>query len=114
MEYFISIDFGTCNSVISFLEDNNILQIENINNGDVLIPTTIYFLSNELNDNLKIGDLKPNIHYLIGNEANDNVSINKDTEYYFNRALFDTFHLLIGIIIPLIFIYKLYKTRKNN
>jgi molecular chaperone DnaK (HSP70) len=83
MEYFISIDFGTCNSVISFLEDNNILQIENINNGDVLIPTTIYFLSNELNDNLKIGDLKPNIHYLIGNEANDNVSINKDTEYYF-------------------------------
>ena len=85
MEYFISIDFGTCNSVISFLEDNNILQIENIYNGDVLIPTTIYFLSNSLDDNLKITDLKPNVHYLIGSEANDNVSINKDNEYYFSQ-----------------------------
>ena len=27
MEYFISIDFGTCNSVISFLEDNNMTYL---------------------------------------------------------------------------------------
>jgi hypothetical protein len=51
---------------------------------------------------------------IINNNHILSLKMRTDTEYYFNRALFDTFHLLIGIIIPLIFIYKLYKTRKNN
>jgi hypothetical protein len=40
------------------------------------------------------------------------LSMRADTNQVFNRALFDMFNLIIGIIIPLIFIYKLKQFRK--
>lgn len=40
------------------------------------------------------------------------LSMRADTNMAFNRVLFDIFNLTIGIIIPLIFIYKLKQLRK--
>ncbi len=81
--YNICIDFGTCNSVVSYYLDNNILQLEDELTGDVLIPTTIYFISEKITSNLKISDLVYTEHYLIGSSANELFNINKDPEYYF-------------------------------
>ena len=43
MNYNICIDFGTCNSVVSYVEDNVLKQISDDMTGDVLIPSTLYF-----------------------------------------------------------------------
>jgi len=85
----ICIDFGTCNTVISYYDNEleKILQINNDFDGNILIPTTIYFNTETLiNDNIKkkiiknkkIDELEYSIDYNIGN----NVNI-LDSDYYF-------------------------------
>ena len=83
----ICIDFGTCNTVISYYDNEleKILQINNDFDGNILIPTTIYFNTETLiNDNIikkikkKIDELEYSIDYNIGN----NVNI-VDSDYYF-------------------------------
>ena len=106
--YNICIDFGTCNSVITYIEDNNIKQIQNNITGDILIPTTIYFLSSNINSNTKIDDLKPDIDYYIGNGADDLVNSNKDWEYYFFQ-----FKRFLGITSKSINSYKDFLSRYN-
>ncbi len=81
--YNICIDFGTCNSVVSYCLDNNILHLEDELTGDVLIPTTIYFLSDKITSNLKVSELVYTEHFLIGSSANELYTLNKDSEYYF-------------------------------
>jgi hypothetical protein len=54
---YLGIYFGTCNSVISLIQNSNatvnsIQHILNDFSGDVLIPTTIYFYKDEINENL--------------------------------------------------------------
>ena len=45
----LGIDFGTTNSVISYLNDNeNIEYIMEPNTGEILIPSTIYFLNENI------------------------------------------------------------------
>ena len=84
MEYNFSIDFGTSNTVISYLnESSNIEYINDKNNGEILIPSTIYFLKDNINDNDKITDLKYKTHYEIGYSAIDNYKIYNHTNSYF-------------------------------
>jgi molecular chaperone DnaK (HSP70) len=83
MNYNICIDFGTCNSVISYVEDNMLKQIQDDMSGDMLIPSTLYFISSNIKKNTKISELEPDIDYLIANVATEQANINKDYEYYF-------------------------------
>lgn len=82
-EFNICIDFGTCNTVISYTQADNICQIPDEITGDVLIPTTIYFISEKITSNIKTSDLTYLEHYLIGSAANELYLTNKDLEYYF-------------------------------
>jgi len=79
----ICIDFGTCNSVVSYIIDEKISQLTEDSIGDVLIPTVIYFDSTKITSDTKISDLIYCEHYWIGSIANDLYSSNKDPEYYF-------------------------------
>ncbi len=82
----ICIDFGTCNTVISYTDENNMIKhIFNPVTGDILIPTTLYF--NNLENINNIDDLKFNKNYIIGTSAND--FMNDNTHYYcqFKRFL---------------------------
>lgn len=106
--YYICIDFGTCNTVISYILDNNLIQIQENITGDILIPTTLYFISENITENIKIDDLKPNIHYIIGNSANDLINTNKDWEYYFFQ-----FKRFLGITSKSIDIHKIFLQRYN-
>jgi molecular chaperone DnaK (HSP70) len=81
--YNICIDFGTCNSVISYIEDDTLKQIYDEVSGDVLLPTTIYFISDNIKHNDKLSDFLPDSQYIIGSAANDLVNINKDWENYY-------------------------------
>ena len=46
----ICVDFGTCHTVISYIDENNdIKHILNEITGDILIPTIIYFPNGENN-----------------------------------------------------------------
>lgn len=63
----ISIDFGTCNTVISYYANNSIHNFYNPHNGDILIPSTITFLD-ILPENKN--NLIPNEHYIIGEKDN--------------------------------------------
>lgn len=84
MNYNFSCDFGTSNTVISYL--NNSSNIEYINDeitGDILIPSTIYFLNDEINEDLQYEDLEFNKHYMIGNSAKENYNMFKNGEAYF-------------------------------
>lgn len=83
MDYNICIDFGTCNSVISYIEDGILKQIQDDVTGDILIPSTIYFNNNEMNISKKITELEPEKDYLIGTSATINANSNKNWEYYF-------------------------------
>ena len=106
--YNICIDFGTCNSVITYIEDNNIKQIHNNINGDILIPTTIYFLSSNIKPDTKIDDLKPDIDYFIGNVADELVNSNKEWDFYFFQ-----FKRFLGITSKSINSYKDFLSRYN-
>ena len=79
----ICIDFGTCNTVVSYTVDDNIFQLSDEISGDVLIPTIIYFVSDKINSNTKVSELTYLEHYFIGSVGNDLYLTNKDYEYYF-------------------------------
>ena len=66
MNTYISIDFGTCHSVISYI-DNEEFKINHIFDrisGDVLIPTTIYF---NLTEEKSVNNFEYNKDFYIGN-----------------------------------------------
>jgi molecular chaperone DnaK (HSP70) len=79
----LSIDFGTCNTVIAYKSDDKLLHILDEVSGDVLIPSTILFIKDEINSNLKVGDLQINKHFIIGNGAKDAFNFKKDHSSYF-------------------------------
>ncbi len=81
--YNLCIDFGTCNTVISYSSQDQILQITDDITGDILIPTTIYFDKDKITSTIKSDDLKYLEHYWIGSGANDLFNANKDTSFYF-------------------------------
>lgn len=84
MNYNFSCDFGTSNTVISYLnESSNIEHIQDEITGDILIPSSIYFLNDEIDENIKIEDLEYKKHYVIGNSAKENYKIFKNNDSYF-------------------------------
>jgi len=108
MNYNICIDFGTCNSVISYVEDGILKQIQDDMNGDVLIPSTIYFTQSNIRIGTKISDLNCGVDYLIGNVGSAQANINKDWEYYFFQ-----FKRFLGITSKSIDSYKDFLTKYN-
>jgi molecular chaperone DnaK len=74
----ISIDFGTSNSVISYLENDTLKNITD-DNSNVLIPSTIYFMEEEITDS----NLEYKKHYFIGNSANEYYNMYKNHNCYF-------------------------------
>ncbi len=108
MNYNICIDFGTCNSVISYIEDGILKQIQDDITGDVLIPTTIYFIFSNILINKKISDLEPEQDYIIGNGAIDLVNSNKDWENYFFQ-----FKRFLGITSKSVNSYRDFLQRYN-
>ena len=77
MNYNICIDFGTCNTVISYFQDNNLLQIIDDYSGDVLIPTTLFFIKENLVNKINLSDIEYGIDYYIGYNANEHFFSNK-------------------------------------
>lgn len=83
---YICIDFGTCNSVISYYDTSisKILQLNNEQTGDVLIPSSLFFIYDNINNISDINDLEYEKHYCIGSEANELYRTNSnDYQYYF-------------------------------
>ena len=86
---YLAIDFGTCNSVISLIQNSSANSVNSIQHilddfsGDVLIPTTIYFYKDEIDENLSINDFVYTKHYIIGYGANEALSQQKIYENYF-------------------------------
>ena len=85
---YLAIDFGTCNSVISLIQNSNssvnsIQHILDDFSGDVLIPTTIYFYKDAIDENLSINEFVYTKHYIIGHGANEALSQQKIHENYF-------------------------------
>ena len=78
-----SIDFGTCNTVIAYKSHDKVLHILDEVSGDVLIPTTILFMKDEITSELKFSDLQINKHFIIGNGAKDAYNFKKDHSNYF-------------------------------
>ena len=108
MNYNICIDFGTCNSVISYVEDNVLKQISDDMTDDVLIPSTLYFISSNIKINTRISQLEPEIDYLIGSVATTQANSNRDIEYYFFQ-----FKRFLGITTKSVNRYKDFLTRYN-
>ena len=108
MDYNICIDFGTCNSVVSYIEDGILKQIQDDITGDVLIPTSIYFINSEIKINKKFIDLEPELDYLIGSASNDLINSNKDWENYFFQ-----FKRFLGITSKSVNTYKDFLLRYN-
>jgi molecular chaperone DnaK (HSP70) len=78
----IAIDFGTCNTVISYFKNNQINHINNSITGDVLIPTTLYFDELVINEE-GVGNMINNKHYYIGSVANEQYNYSKNEKLYF-------------------------------
>lgn len=108
MNYNICIDFGTCNSVISYVDDNVLKQISDDMTGDVLIPSTLYFISSNVKINTRITELEPEIDYLIGSVATTQANSNRNLEYYFFQ-----FKRFLGITSKSVDGYKDFLTRYN-
>ena len=106
--YNICIDFGTCNTVVSYIQDLNIKQIQDNTTGDILIPSTIYFISQNIILNKKIDDFEPDIDYYIGNSADELINSNKDWDYYFIQ-----FKRFLGITSKSIDLYKNFLSKYN-
>ena len=106
--YNICIDFGTCNTVVSYIQDFNIKQIQDNTTGDILIPSTIYFISQNIILNKKIDDFEPDIDYYIGNSADELINSNKDWDYYFIQ-----FKRFLGITSKSIDLYKNFLSKYN-
>ncbi len=87
----IAIDFGTCNTVISYISNTTSAQINHIVDniiGDVLIPTTLYFdydnlVSDDRGEGVSISNLINNKHYYIGSVANEQYNYTKNEKLYF-------------------------------
>jgi molecular chaperone DnaK (HSP70) len=79
----LSVDFGTCNTVIGYKSDDKILHVLDEVSGDVLIPSIILFIKEEIDPNLSSSQLEINKHYLIGNAAKDAYNFKKDHNSYF-------------------------------
>ena len=84
---YVSIDFGTCHTVISYIDNvdfkiNHIL--DNIT-GDVLIPTTIYF---DIQDEKMVHELEYNKDFFIGNDANEMYNQKKESLYFYQFKRF--------------------------
>ena len=79
----LAIDFGTCNTVISYMHNGNISHILNDINGDLLIPSSILFIKEEISSKNKITELIYNKHFIIGHVANEKYNSNKDHESFF-------------------------------
>jgi molecular chaperone DnaK (HSP70) len=77
----ICIDFGTSNTVISYIEDNKIKQLQDSFTGDSLISTCIYLNDSVFENKKKPCDFVPFVDYIIGNEARQ--LSNKDNSLYF-------------------------------
>lgn len=79
----ICIDFGTSNSVVSYIpKDSNIIyQIADEMTGDILIPTTIYF--DDLYEGIIVDNMVYGTHFHIGHIANDMFNTSKASQYYF-------------------------------
>ena len=88
---YLAIDFGTCNSVISLIHsDSSVNSIQHILDdfsGDVLIPTTIYFYKDAIDENLSINDFIYTKHYIIGHGALSQQKIHENYFYQFKRFL---------------------------
>jgi molecular chaperone DnaK (HSP70) len=106
--YNFCIDFGTCNTVISYCQDDNILQIQDEISGDVLLPTTIYFSSESIKPETKISELKPSEHYFIGSGANEMFQTEKNNLLYFYQ-----FKRFLGITSKSIDKYKVFLDKFN-
>jgi molecular chaperone DnaK (HSP70) len=82
----ICVDFGTCHTVISYIDENNdIKHILNEITGDILIPTIIYFPNGENNTIENINNLKLETDYIIGTNANDCIKQHDDYKYCFTQ-----------------------------
>jgi molecular chaperone DnaK (HSP70) len=104
----ICIDFGTCNSVVSYVEDGVLKQLQDDVTGDSLIPTTIYFIHENIRINKKFVDLEPETDYVIGQAGIDLVNSNKDWENYFFQ-----FKRFLGITSKSVSSYKDFLQRYN-
>jgi molecular chaperone DnaK (HSP70) len=78
-----SIDFGTCNTVITYKSNDIMYHILDEITGDVLIPSVILFLKDDINPEMKIEDLQINKHYIIGNGAKNTYDFKKDHSSFF-------------------------------
>jgi molecular chaperone DnaK (HSP70) len=108
MNYNICIDFGTCNTVISYSQDNSILQITDEITGNILIPTTIYFISESLTLETTSDNLCYYINYLIGSAANELYNSDKNISMYFYQ-----FKRFLGITSYSINSYKNFLDKFN-
>jgi len=101
----LCIDFGTSNSVVSYMFDNDFQCkqiLDNISNNE-LIPSIIYFVEDELirSNNISVNNMIPNVHYYIGTCAKEVYTQEKKSEYYFYQ-----FKRLLGITSKSINLYK--------
>jgi molecular chaperone DnaK (HSP70) len=78
-----SIDFGTCNTVITYKSNDNILHVLDELSGDVLIPSVILFVKDEITPELKFNDLQFNKHFIIGNGAKNAYDFKNDHSSFF-------------------------------
>ena len=79
----ISIDFGTCNTVVSYKTDEKIMHIQDGITGDILIPSTILFIKDEITPDLNINNLEYLKHFVIGGAAKELEKSQTDTSSYF-------------------------------
>ena len=78
------------NTIKELEEYDKKMVAEAFRTGDVLIPTTIYFYKDAIDENLSINDFIYTKHYIIGHGANEALSQQKIHEnyfYQFNRFL---------------------------
>lgn len=108
MNWNICVDFGTCNSVITYSEDSVLKQIQDNINGDILIPTTLYISNLNTTLNKKIDDFEPDIDYWIGTISYDMANANKDWKNYFFQ-----FKRFLGITSKSIDTYKDFLNKYN-
>ena len=79
--FYISIDFGTCNTVISYFDKTTSKILQIFDNNECLIPTIIYFT--DINEEITINNLQYDINYVIGESANTMYDSYKNNKYYF-------------------------------
>ena len=82
----ICIDFGTCNTTVSYTDENNkIKHILNEITGDVLIPSIIYFPCGDNIEETDIDKLVQEHDYIVGTNAVDMIKQPDDYKNYFSQ-----------------------------